>query len=70
MLCWSYSRFAHTLVSSPFQIVDYRDRGDLNPEEFCLGLDKGFSEIEGHDIGQFPREATQQESSVQELVTA
>lgn len=36
------------------QIADFRDRGEENPEELSIGLQKGFSQVEGKDIGQFP----------------
>jgi hypothetical protein len=52
------------------QIAEYRDRGDLNPEEFSIGLDTGFSNVEGQDIGQFPGSSCSQASSKPELVAS
>jgi hypothetical protein len=52
----------------PMQIADFRDRGDLNVEEFSIGLHKGFSEVEGKDIGQFPGTLTSQQEKPRELV--
>jgi hypothetical protein len=52
------------------QIAEYRDRGDLNPEEFSIGLDTGFSNVEGQDIGQFPGPSCAQASSKPELVAS
>jgi predicted NAD/FAD-dependent oxidoreductase len=51
-------------------IAEYRDRGDLNPEEFSIGLDTGFSNVEGQDIGQFPGSSCSQASSKPELVAS
>lgn len=50
------------------KIADFRDRGDLNVEEFSIGLHKGFSEVEGKDIGQFPGTLTSQQEKPRELV--
>ncbi|KAH9322680.1 hypothetical protein KI387_017319, partial [Taxus chinensis] len=36
------------------QIADYFTSGGSNPDEFCVGLQKEFTHINGHDIGQFP----------------
>lgn len=50
------------------QIADFRDRGEVNPEEFSIGLQKGFSQVEGKDIGQFPGSSALEPKAPQELV--
>jgi hypothetical protein len=50
------------------QIADFRDRGELNPEEFSIGLQKGFSQVKGKDIGQFPGSSVLEPTASQELV--
>lgn len=50
------------------QIADFRDRGDENPEEFSIGLSKGFSQVQGKDIGQFPGSSAMEPNAPQELV--
>lgn len=49
-------------------IADFRDRGELNPEEFSIGLQKGFSNVEGQDIGQFPGSTGLETKMSQQLV--
>jgi len=50
------------------QIADFRDRGEENPEEFSIGLQKGFSRVQGKDIGQFPGSPGLEPIASQELV--
>ena len=49
------------------QIADFRDRGEENPEEFSIGLDKGFSQVQGKDIGLFPGSPALEPKASQEL---
>lgn len=52
------------------QISEYCNGKGLNPENFSIGLDKPFSTINGHDIGQFSVQESVRGVPIPELLTA
>lgn len=36
------------------QTADYLKSGGSRPDEFSVGLQNEFQQLQGHDIGQFP----------------